>query len=42
VPNPEAKEALVGAYQKGLTTLVDMGLLTPAQAAILLTLSQAL
>src|SRR5712664_414591 len=42
VPNPEAKEALVGAYQNGLTTLVDMGLLTPAQVAILLTLSQAL
>jgi hypothetical protein len=42
VPNPDAKEALVGAYQNGLTTLVDMGLLTAAQAAILLTLSQAL
>ncbi len=42
VPNPEAKEALAGAYQNGLTTLVDIGLLTAAQAAILLTLSQAL
>src|SRR6266851_8696609 len=42
VPNPEANEALVGAYQNGLTTLVDMGLLTAAQAAFLLTLSQAL
>jgi hypothetical protein len=42
VPDPEAKNALVGAYQKGLTILVDMGLLTAAQAAILLTLSQAL
>ncbi len=37
-----AKKALVDAYQNGLTTLVDLGLLTPAQAAILLTLSQAL
>jgi hypothetical protein len=42
VPNPDAKEALVGAYQNGLTTLVDKGLLTADQAAILLTLSQAL
>jgi hypothetical protein len=42
VRNPEAKDALVGAYQNGLTSLVDMGLLTPAQAAILFTLSQAL
>src|SRR5216683_2558724 len=40
-PDP-AKKALVDAYQNGLTTLVDLGLLTPAQAAILLTLSQAL
>ena len=40
-PDP-AKKALVDAYQNGLTTLVDLGLLTPAQAALLLTLSQAL
>jgi hypothetical protein len=41
VPDP-AKKALVESYQKGLTLLVNMGFLTPAQAAILLTLSQAL
>ncbi len=40
-PEP-AEKALVESYQKGLTLLVDMGFLTPAQAAILLTLSQAL
>jgi hypothetical protein len=40
-PDP-AQKALVDAYQNGLTTLVDLGLLTPAQAAVLLTLSQAL
>ncbi len=40
-PDP-AKKALVDAYQNGLTTLVDLGLLTQAQAAILLKLSQAL
>jgi hypothetical protein len=40
-PGP-AKKALVKAYQKGLTLVVAMGFLTPAQAATLLTLSQAL
>jgi hypothetical protein len=40
-PDP-AHKALVDAYQNGLTILVGMGLLTPAQAAILITLSQAL
>jgi len=40
-PGP-AKNVLVAAYQQGLTLLVGMGLLTPGQAAILLTLSQAL
>jgi hypothetical protein len=40
-PNP-ARKALVEAYQKGLTLLVEKGLLTPGQAAILLKLSQAL
>ena len=37
-----AKKALVAAYQKGLTPVVAMGFLTTAQAATLLTLSQAL
>ena len=37
-----AKEALIVAYQKGLTLSVNLGFLTPAQAAILLALSKAL
>jgi hypothetical protein len=41
VPAP-AKQALVKAYQKGLTVLVAIGFLTPADSGILLTLSQAL
>ena len=40
-PGP-AKKALIVSYQKGLTLPVNLGLLTPAQAAILLTLSKAL
>ena len=40
-PGP-AKKALVKSYQKGLPLVVAMGFLTPAQAATLLTLSQAL
>lgn len=41
-PDPENKADLIANYQKALTHLVGRGFLTPAHAAILLSLSRAL